>query len=428
MVFKPELSWEFLSKDEIAARSIKALRNHVEHLKEVSPYYREQLASVEPSDITSLEAIAQLPLTERETLVEHIEQFRAVSESEVVETVVTSGSTGMQLIYYMTKSDLDRLAFNEALSLNAAGVIPEDRAQILISLDRLFITGMAYYRGLTTLGVNTTRIGELPCDLQKHYLELLKPTVLVGVPSYLKKFAQQLIESGFDTQASSVQKIFCVGESLRNESLELNSVGQKLQEFFGAQTYSAYGVMELSVAYCECVEQNGNHAHPELIYTEIVDENGKSVPDGMPGELVGTPLGVEGVPLLRYRTGTMTFTLPGGCGCGRNSDRIGPMATQKSRMIKLDGTTIYPLTITNALDELEYVEDYVIILKGDGSFSDRITLHVAIQPSMLENLSTHLRAKVRVTIPVLVSNVATINSYRGDSKKKIKIIDRRKVK
>jgi len=63
---------------------------------------------------------------------------------------------------------------------------------------------------------------------------------------------------------------------------------------------------------------------PELVYAEIIDENGKEVPDGEVGELVATPLGVEGVPLVRYKTGDITFKVPGACACGRNSTRVGP--------------------------------------------------------------------------------------------------------
>ncbi len=425
MVFKPEHSWEFLSHDEIIARSIRAVRNHVKHLKEVSPYYAEVLSAIEPGDITSPETIAALPLTDKATLVDRIDRFMAVPEQQVAETVITSGSTGKPLVFSMTRNDLDRLAFNEALSFHAMGVTKQDRAQIMVSLDRLFIAGMAYYRGLTTLGVNTCRIGVLPFDMQKHYLELLRPTVIVGVPSYLLKFGQQIKNVGSDTRSCSVQKIVCIGESLRNESLALNGVGTKLMELFGASVYSTYGNTELSIAYCECLEQKGNHAHPELIYTEIVDEKGHPVPDGAVGELVGTPLGVEGVPLLRYRTGDITFKVPGSCACGRNSDRIGPILARKSQMIKLKGTTIYPLTLINALDELEYVEDYIIVLEGSESLSDNVTLHVVSHPSRVSSISGHLQAKARVSIPVLISNQTTINSYRGASSKKVRIIDKR---
>lgn len=429
MAFKPELSWEFLSRDEIAAKTIRAMRNHVRYLKEVSSYYSKILADVEPEDITSEDAISQLPLTDKATLVDNSETFCAVSGDAIVETVVTSGSTGRSLIYPMTQSDLDRLAFNEALSFHAAGVGPEDRAQILVSLDRLFIAGMAYYRGLTALGANTARIGVLPFDMQKHYLELLKPTVLVGVPSYLKKFALQLSEAGIKTKQTSVKKLFCIGESLRNESMELNGVGVMLRDSFDAQVFSTYGITELAIAYCECTAQTGNHAHPELIYTEVVDDKGRPVPDGEVGELVGTPLGVEAMPLLRYRTGDIGFKLKDVCPCGRNSDRIGPILSRKSQMIKLKGTTVYPLTITSALDELACVEDYILLLEGDESLSDQISLHVITQPSKVENIGAHLRAKARVSIPVLVSNAATINSIRGkDSRKKVHVVDKRKSK
>ncbi len=425
LVFRPDLSWEFLSEDEIISRSVKAVSNHIRHIKETSPFYKEFLKDVDPSDINTPEDISRLPITEKAMLVDNIEKFRAVKQEQVVETVVTSGSTGKPLTFVMTEGDLDRLAFNEALSFLSTGVTSKDSAQILVSLDRLFIAGMAYYRGLTTLGVNTSRIGVLPFEMQRYYFNLLKPTILVGVPSYLKKFALGLSDAGVDTQSSQVKKIICIGESLRNENLEPNSIARSLQDIFNASVYSTYGVTELSVSYCECVEQNGGHSHPELVYTEIVDDKGNPVPEGTPGELVATTLGVEGIPLLRYRTKDITFKVKGKCACGRNSVRIGPILARKSQMIKIKGTTVYPLTITNALDELDYIEDYVIILEGDESLSDRVSIHLAAQPAVLEKITAHLSARARVNIPLLISNSATINSIRGDSRKKIRIVDKR---
>jgi phenylacetate-CoA ligase len=161
------------------------------------------------------------------------------------------------------------------------------------------------------------------------------------------------------------------------------------------------------------------------VYTEILDDDGRAVPDGTPGELVVTPLGVEGVPLVRYRTGDITFRISGACACGRNSCRIGPILARKSQMIKLKGTTVYPLTITNALDSLQGIEDYVIVLEGDPSLADRVALHVATTPAMVQPIAAHVRAAARVSFPVLVSNAASINALRGDSRKKVRVIDLR---
>ncbi len=426
MVFRPELSWEFLSADEIESRSVRGVRNHIRHVKEASPHYQNALFDVFPEDIKTADDIRKLPFTEKSELVEDTALFLGVVPEQIVETVITSGSTGKPLVFSMTANDVDRLAFNEALSFHAAGVTPQDRAQVLVSLDRLFIAGMAYYRGLSLLGVNTARIGVLPFDMQKHYIELLKPTVVVGVPSFLLKLARELLRLGFDPKNATIRKLFCIGESIRNQDMELNSVGRALEDLYNAKAYSTYASTELSCAYCECTSQYGGHGHPELVYTEIVDESGNPVPEGQPGELVATPLGVEGVPLVRYKTGDITFKLPGTCACGRNSLRVGPILSRKAHMIKLKGTTVYPLAITNVLDSLDFLDDYIIVIEDDESLSDRVTIHVATMPSNLEKIGSQLRAQARVQIPVLVSNVATIKHFRGECAKKVRVADKRK--
>jgi phenylacetate-CoA ligase len=276
------------------------------------------------------------------------------------------------------------------------------------------------------LGVNTARIGVLPFDMQKHYIELLKPTMVVAVPSFLLKLARELNKLSFDPKTASIRKIFCIGESIRGQDMELNSVGKAIEEMYDAKVYSTYASTELSCAYCECTSQYGGHGHPELVYTEIVDESGMPVPDGSVGELVATPLGVEGVPLVRYKTGDITFRVPGSCACGRNSPRVGPILSRKAHMIKLKGTTVYPLAITNVLDSLDNVDDYIIVIEDDESLSDRVTLHVATMPSNLEKIGSQLRAQARVQIPVLVSNVVTIRHLRGQCAKKVRVADKRK--
>jgi len=423
--FRPELSWEFKSEDEITARSIRAVRNHILHLKEVSQYYKESLKDVNPKDITSLESISDLPITSKSTIADNVEKFWAIRPEDVIETVITSGSTGHPLVFFLTANDMDRLAFNEALSFHSVGVTVHDRAQILVSLDRLFIAGIAYYRGLTLLGANTTRIGVLPFEMQKHYLELLKPTVIVGVPSFLRKLFQKLSDDGFDSYRKSIQKILCIGESIRDQDLQLNILGKDIENLTGGKVYSTYGNTELEVGYCECEAQHGNHSHPELVYSEIVDDDGNPVPDGQVGELVATPLGVEGVPLLRYRTGDITFKIPGQCRCGRNSMRIGPILSRKSHMIKIKGTTIYPLTITNALDELPIVKDYIVLIEGSGQGGDTVTIHTIAAPAHVPQIAEHLRSRCRVSFPVLVSNAPTLTAFRGNSRKQVKIIDKR---
>jgi phenylacetate-CoA ligase len=426
LVFNPKLSWEFRTPEEIESRTVRAVRNHIKHAREVSPFYKQKLDMVIAEDIEHLSDLAELPLTTKEELIERNHEFVAVEPEHIVETVITSGSTGKPLIYPLTANDIERLAFNEALSFYGLGVQPGDRAQILVSLDRLFIAGMAYYRGLTMLGANTARVGVVPLEMQRHYLQLLRPTVIVGVPSFLLKLGADLQSAQLDTRTMGVSKIVCIGENIRAQDMSLNGVGTQLEELYNAAVFSTYGATELAVAWCECTEQCGGHSHPELVHTEIVDEQGRPVKDGTPGELVATPLGVEGMPLVRYRTGDITFKVAGSCPCGRNSSRIGPILGRTSQLIKLKGTTIYPATVTSALDELKGVVDYVLLLEGVDSLSDRVSLHVVASPEMVPLIAEHLRSKARVSVPVLISNQRTVDALRGDSRKKVRVVDQRK--
>jgi phenylacetate-CoA ligase len=421
--FNPKLSWEFLSADEIASKTVRALRNQIKHVKEVSPYYQETLWDIAPEDLKSIDDFNRLPFTGRTALADHTQKFVSVNPVEVVETVATGGATGKPVFCSLTLNDLDRLAFSEALSFHSVGLTDEDRVLLFVGFDRWALAGIGYYRGLSLIGANTGRAGVVSHDLCRQYIEAFKPTAVIGTPSFLRRLAVDMAKSGFDPKGRSVTKLICVGESLKNQSMAMNSIGVKLQEQWGAKAYVSYTITELADSFCECTEQQGGHTHPELLYPEIIDDKGQPAADGVPGELVATSLGIEGMPLVRYRTGDVTFKVSGACPCGRNSVRIGPILGRTSEMIKARGAVVFPLTITNALDELDEINDYVIIIESDDGQNDRVSVHVAAQPSLVERIAGHLRAAVNISFPILISNISTIQSMRGGARRHVRIVD-----
>jgi phenylacetate-CoA ligase len=422
--FNPKLSWEFFSSDEILSKTIRALRNHIKHVKEVSPYYKEALWDIAPEDIRKIDDFSRLPLTGRKLLAEHTGRFTAVAPHAVVETVATAGATGHPIFCPLTANDIERLAFSEALSFHGMGISAEDRALLFLDMDRWTLAGMGCYRGLTFLGANTGRAGVESHEFCRQYLETFKPTVLAAAPSFLRRLALDLEKTGFDVRASGIRKLICVGESLKNREMTSNMMGKRLEDRWGALAYDTYTITEINDSFCECSERKGAHIHPELIYAEIVGDNGMPVPDGSPGELVATTFGIEGMPLVRYKTGDITFRVPGSCACGRHSARIGPILGRKNEVIRTKkGPMIYPLTITNALDEMDEINDYVIILENDDASSDRVTIHVAAKPSAIERIADHVRRVAQVGFPILISNVSTIQSIRGNWRRQIRIVD-----
>ena len=145
----------------------------------------------------------------------------------------------------------------------------------------------------------------------------------------------------------------------------MNTLSQKITEKWNIKLFSTYASTEMSTAFTECEFQQGGHHHPELIITEILDENENPVAEGESGELVITTLDVEAIPLLRFKTGDLVKAYYEPCKCGRNTLRLGPVVGRKQQMIKYKGTTLYPPAMNDLLNDFPGVSCYQIVIKSN---------------------------------------------------------------
>jgi len=215
------------------------------------------------------------------------------------------------------------------------------------------------------------------------------------VPSFLRVLTEKAQEMGFDLRTSSVKKAICIGEPIRERSFELNAAGRFIENAWGAKVFSTYGVTEFANSLCECKAGKGGHLHETQLHLEILDDQGRPVPDGEVGEVVGTTFGVEGMPLIRYRTGDCSALFREPCVCGRNSPRIGPLIGRKNQKLKFKGASLFPSTLQSVLEEAEGVENFVIIARSNTDLSDSIEvlIHGGARVSTVRDL---LQARSKV--------------------------------
>ena len=84
-----------------------------------------------------------------------------------------------------------------------------------------------------------------------------------------------------------------------------------LDEILESKLYPHYGSRECGLGGAiTCPAFQGMHLRENHIIGEIVDADGIAVPEGGYGELVITTIGLEAMPLIRYRTGDYTRFLP----------------------------------------------------------------------------------------------------------------------
>ncbi len=378
---------EFQSTKDIRRIQEKLFLEHLNYCIEESQFYRklfkEQNFDYKP--ICSLNELSRLPLTDKETFDRRNDDFLAVDASEIVDVCLTSSTTSSQpTSIYLTREDLSRLAYNEQTAFVTAGVKSGETMLIAAAIDRCFMAGLAYFLGGVKIGNKVIRQGSSNSTQLWEMVKYVKPQTIIGVPSLLRRCAQEAKEKGGHPEKTGVKRLVAIGEPLRDEALNSLPVAVQLEALWNAQAYSTYASTEMATAICECSAKQGGHLRPELILIEIVDEDGNTLSPGKVGEVIATPLGVKGMPLLRYRTGDFSFLIDAPCSCGRNTPRLGPIVGRKNQMLKFKGTTIYPNTLLNVLQDIDgiaggYVEAY---LNDDGT--DSVILYVAFEDTTFD--------------------------------------------
>lgn len=419
---------EFAGPEMMRECQDNLLRHHLSYIQKNSPYYRRTLQGVDIGKI-GLENLQELPLTDKSKFGGNCDEFLAVEIRKIVDIVFSSGTTGSPTRVMYTENDLKRLAYNEELSFAGCGINSNDVVLLTCTMDRCFIAGLAYFLGIRSIGAAAVRNGLNSPASHLETMKRIKPTALVGVPSFLLKLGQYCQSHGLTPCEAGVTKLICIGEPLRGRDLSLLRLGLQLEDVWGAKVFSTYASSETITSFCECTAQAGGHLHPDLAIVEIIDESGIVLPSGQTGEVVVTPLAIEGMPLLRFRTGDMSFLVEGPCECGRNSPRLGPILGRKKQMIKFRGTTLYPQSIYSVLDEIPGVSEYYIVLSSDFDLSDRVNVHVSVKDNSCSavQISAELQARLRVSPLVEIESEEKVRAqvYSESARKIVRLIDRR---
>ncbi len=408
------------------------LKELLKYLETHSPFYQNLFKekNIDISSIQTLEDLSKLPVTTKTDLQLHNDDFFCVPMTEIVDFSTTSGTLGDPVTFGLSEKDMERIAYNEAISLSCAGISKGDVVQMITTIDKRFIAGLAYLLGLRKIGAGVVRMGPGIPELQWDSIFRYKPKYLITVPSFLLKMIDYAEKNNVDYKNSSVIGAVCIGESIKNQDFSDNILSQKIKEKWNIQLYSTYASTEMSTAFTECEFQNGGHQHPELIITEILDDDENPVKEGETGELTITTLGVEALPLLRFKTGDIVKAHYEPCKCGRNTMRLGPVIGRKQQMIKYKGTTLYPPAMNDILNDFDGILCYQIVIQSNEIGLDEIIIKLSteISDENFENeVRDHFRAKLRVSpkIEIVDFDILSKTVFNPNSRKPINFVDLR---
>lgn len=418
---------EILSRRELEEIQIKRLRWVIRHAYDNVPFYREKFKEVgiHPDDIRSLRDISKLPFTTRDDLRENYPfGLFAVPKEEIVRIHTSSGTTGKLKVVGYTARDLENWINMCARCLYMAGIRKKDVFQNMVS-HTLFTGGLGFHYAAERIGAMVIPSGTGNTKRQIQFMLDFGTTAIHCTPSYALHIKE--VAESMDIDPSNLSlKIGCFGAEPWSESLR-----KKLENAFGLKAFDSYGLSEMNgpgVAF-ECEEQNGLHIWIDHYIVEVIDpETGDVLSEGEKGELVLTSLTKEALPLIRYRTGDITYIMSDECSCGRTHPKIHRILGRTDDMMIVRGVNIFPSQIEHVLMQIPEVGDnYQIVLTKRGAL-DEMTVRVEIKDEFftgelrdLENIKKKmekaLREEIGIRINVELTEKGSLERFEGKAKR-----------
>jgi phenylacetate-CoA ligase len=266
--------------------------------KETLFYHKKfEDANINPSDITKLSDIKQLPFTTKA-------EVKAFPDAQIEWTPqltlrkhTSSGTTGMPTTVSFTHLDLHVMSTLGARSLKLCGCDASMTLQVNYGYG-FFTGGLLFNEAARRLGMNILPQGAVPIPKSVETMQRYHPEAWCCTPTYAKRVCYHMKDADL---TPSWQVGSHGAEVWTNETRKL------IEDGLGSpyKAYDVFGLCEKGGPFVghECPAQNGSHIWTDVFYLEVLDEQGDEVAVGEVGELVLSHLYPGGFATLRYATG-----------------------------------------------------------------------------------------------------------------------------
>ena len=324
-----------LTREGLDALQLRRLNETLSRLKARGGVYAKY-----PEKLDNLKQLESLSFTTPAMLGENPGAYLLTSQSEVSRVIsgATSGTTGPAKRVFYTERDTEH-----TVGFFAAGIgemlSPGEKCLIAFPFTGPFGLGDLIARAVERLGGIPIRagFGQSWRELSALVAET-QPETYIGFPVTLLGLSRMY------GAPLPIERALVSGDACPK------GVMDALEKTLGNKLYPHYGSRECGLGGAvTCPAFEGMHLRENHIIPEIIDSDGHVLPEGEYGELVITTVGLEAMPLIRYRTGDYTRILPP-CPCGGVTRRIDTVSRREG--------AISMEALDSALFSLETLIDY----------------------------------------------------------------------
>ena len=387
------------------------------------PFYQGILseAGLTADDFRTIKDLQKLPLTSKQDYISDPQAFRlnadalpddfTLEERVIWDIAYTSGTTGGKPSpFYNTTHDIYGILDQARRCNEAEGLMPTDRIANLypvaafptgafLSVIRSgMIGGQPVVYGMTGSAMSDYKVRNSTAEAIEK-IEPVRPTVLWGVPSFIRRFLAEAKRKGADF--SDVRLVVTSGEPVSvnlREELRANLQAMGADDL-GFRARYAFTEMQGGLVQCGDNEAPQNIT-PDLYFLETVDpDTGECVPCGAEGHLAVTHLHRRGTVMLRYIVGdVVTISLDPCPVSGRLGERVLATPRRTGNLVKCRGMLVNTDVVLDYLGAIDGVGDVQIeFARNDkpGAMDDMIVrLELAGDDTLASKISEDLRGAV----------------------------------
>jgi phenylacetate-CoA ligase len=396
---------QWLSGAELEQKALSALRELLVHARDHCSYYGDtwRERGLEPEGLRALDDFRRWPVVDRETFRAHSAGVRAEAPGLRRMVKATGGSTGVPLRFELDFRSHDKRVAATFRGYSWAGAGPGTRQlhlwgtspvpQPFLARRKTRLYDWLYNRRvLGAFGLSDATTAEY-----LRQVEAFRPEVIVAYANALYAFARSLKEHGL--VPTPPRSIVVGAEKLHGFQRLL------IEEVFRAPVFETYGSREFMLMAAQCERRQGLHVTAENLIVEVVDEEGRPVPQGAEGRVVVTDLYNYAMPFVRYANGDRAVA-GGRCDCGRGLSLLSEIVGRQADMLTTpDGRRVSGLYFPHLLKDFPSVQRFQVVQGA----ADAIVLELQAPDVTREELGRISAAAGAVLGPTVRFTVRTVS-------------------
>lgn len=424
---------DFIDLKDLATHRERLWQRQKDYVLARSDLHRRLWGKKQPPK--SLEAIAELPFTDKELLRQSQQQhppfgdYLAADFKDISRVHRTSGTTGTAMNLCLSAQDALDTARVGGRSQAASGLGPEHMVAHCLNY-RMWMGGLTDHMTLEATGAAVVPFGVGDTRLLIRTILELGITAISCTPSYPAVLESVIAKDFPELKPRDLGlKLALFGGEAGLDNLDFR---KRMEDVWGFKVRNAnYGVTDVFCNFAGQTELD-NDLHfmaLDVLHPELIDPATGTVLDwqeGTRGELVLTHMQRQCQPLVRFRTGDLIeLTGTGRAACGRTAPRF-RVVGRADDMVVVRGINAFPTQIAAVINQFDELSgEYRIVLDGPGPY-DILPLEVewaaaaSEYPILAAVVEKNLKRDIGITAKVTLVPFDTLPRTEGKTRRIIR--------